>query len=369
VVGAGTDVAALPMLGTARSLVSPPFGENYPLEQRAADFEARTPSQRGLAGARNPFSSVPEEHTPQGATPKQMSSDEKTRLMENFTDLLLPGVGVLPYGRLAAAARPLFTRPPVDPLRTFTTNVSDDLHRIRQAGTADLAEIKNAVRAIPRDQRAGDIQRALCNWIERKDFNAMTPEDQAVLSDPARQPAILGAATRLGIMRQELSDIYNRMINLGFPDDELVNPDYMHRRAVGHTPVVDPPLGTGAPDVITGRTLAQTTTALQERRVIGGQDINGNRVVVSRDPDTGALQVHVPGVRAPVPVAPHPTNDGEFLYNSRSWALGDTTSNEIERAAAGEPHPVTYHHNALPTLRTLWPGCARWSGIPFGLKI
>jgi hypothetical protein len=148
----------------------------------------------------------------------------------------------------------------------------------------------------------------------------MTPEDRAVLNDPARQPALLGAATRLGWMRQELSNIYNRMRNPGFPDDQLVNPDYMHRRAVGHTPVVDPPLGTGAPDVITGagRTLPQTTTALQERRFIGGQDVNGNRVVVSRDPDSGALSVHVPGGRGPVPVAPHPTNDNEFLYNARS---------------------------------------------------
>jgi hypothetical protein len=57
--------------------------------------------------------------------------------------------------------------------------------------------------------------------------------------------------------------------------------------------------------------------------------------------------VHVRGGRAPVPVAPHPTNPDEFQYNGRSWALGDTTSNEIERATAGEPHPVIYYHNAL----------------------
>jgi hypothetical protein len=347
--GARPDVATSPMLGTARSLVARPLGEHYPLEQRTADFEARTPSQRGLAGARNPFSSVPEEHTPQGAAPKQMAPDEKTRLMESFTDLLLPGVGVLPYGRLGAAARPLFTRPPVDPLRTFTTNVSDDLHRIRQAGTADRAEITKAIAGMPAEQRTPEIQRALYNFIERKDPAALTAEDRAVLSDPVQSQHLLGAATQMGWMRQELSNIYNRMRNLGFPDDQLVNPDYMHRRAVGHTPVVDPPLGTGAPDVITGagRTLPQTTTALQERRFIGGQDINGNRVVVSRDPDSGALQVHEPGGRAPVAVAPHPTNDNEFLYNGRSWALGDTTSNEIERATAGEPHPTTYYHNAL----------------------
>jgi hypothetical protein len=174
-VGAGTDVAASPMLGTARSLVARPAGEHYPLAQRAADVEARMPSQRGLAGARNPFSSVPEEHTPQGAAPKRMSPDEKTRLMESFTDLLLPGVGILPYGRLGAAARPFFTRPPVDPLRTFTTNVSDDLHRIRQAGTADRAEITRDIASMPREQRTPEIQRALYNWIERKDINAMTP--------------------------------------------------------------------------------------------------------------------------------------------------------------------------------------------------
>jgi hypothetical protein len=229
---------------------------------------------------------------------------------------------------------------------------------------------------MPREQRTGEIQRALYNWIERKDFNAMTPEDQAVLSDPAQQQNILGAATRLGIMRQELSNIYNRMRNLGFPDDQLVNPDYMHRRAVGHTPVVDPPLGTGAPDVITGagRTLPRTTTALQERRFIGSQDINGNRVVVSRDPDSGALQVHVPDGRAPVQVAPHPTNDNEFLYNGRSWALGDMTSNEIERATAGEPHPVNYYHNALANtadtlarMRAVEPGAlAAHAGICAG---
>jgi hypothetical protein len=96
---------------------------------------------------------------------------------------LLPGVGLLPY-RNIAAARPLFTRPPVDPLRDFVTNVSDDLHRIRQAGTADLAEITRDTAGMPAEQRTPEIQRALYNWIERKDLNAMTAEDQAVLSEP-----------------------------------------------------------------------------------------------------------------------------------------------------------------------------------------
>jgi hypothetical protein len=132
----------------------PAAWRTLPLEQRAAEFESRSIAQRGQAG-------TPNASDVSGVAPKRMSPDEKTRLM-NFTDLLLPGVGILPYGRLADAARPLFTRPPVDPLREFTANVSDDQHRIRQAGTADRAEITRDSAGMPREQRTGEIQRALC---------------------------------------------------------------------------------------------------------------------------------------------------------------------------------------------------------------
>jgi hypothetical protein len=55
------------------------------------------PAQRGQAG-------TPMASDASGIAPKQTSPDEKTRLMENFTDLLLPGVGLLPSRNIAAAA-------------------------------------------------------------------------------------------------------------------------------------------------------------------------------------------------------------------------------------------------------------------------
>ena len=111
--------------------------------------------------------------------------------------------------------------------------------------------------------------------------------------------------------------------------------------------MVDPPLGIGAPDVITGRTLPQTTTALQERRFIGGQDANGiaswSAAILTVAP-CESMFLAAARLSRWRRIRPTTTNSST---TAAAGPLGDTASNEIERATAGEPHPVTYYHNAL----------------------
>jgi hypothetical protein len=210
-------------------MVARPLGERYPLEQRVAEFESRSIAQRGQAG-------TPMASDVSGVAPKRMSLDEKTKVDGEFHR---PAPA---WCRRSPLWPPWCCRPPAihTSAGRSAARIHDQRfrHHIRQAGTADRAEITRDIASMPREQRTGEIQQTLYNWIERKDINAMTPEDRAVLTDPAQSQHLLGAATPLGWMRQELRNIYNRMRNLGFPDDELVNPDYMHRRAVGHIPVV-----------------------------------------------------------------------------------------------------------------------------------
>jgi hypothetical protein len=255
-------------------------------------------------------------------------------------------------GAAVAGLGALFMRKP-GAVASFSTTVADDLFRLRQTAVADRAEVMEHVRAMPAETRTQPVQEAVHDYIESggaSDPNwqaRISPQTRATLSDPRHQPHVVNAAANVTGMRLELSNLYSRLRKLGIPATDLVDPAYVHRRAVGHTPALDLAATGQAADPIMGvHTLPRTTSAMQERKFLGGRDASGNRVVVSRDPDTGTMFAHTAS-KTSTPVQPHPTDENKFIHRGRTYTIGNATAGEIERATASKSHPVTFHKNAL----------------------
>ena len=74
---------------------------------------------------------------------------------------------------------------------------------------------------MPAEQRTPEIQRALYHWIERKDFNTMTAEDQAVLSEPrASRRAVRSSAIPMNRCGPQTQNAATRRSHVG---TELLN--------------------------------------------------------------------------------------------------------------------------------------------------
>jgi hypothetical protein len=270
------------------------------------------------------------------------SLEEKVRKVESVTDMALPVVGLVPYAKLPR----LFARPP-DPLKGFTSEVADDLFKLRQTGTADRAELRSALEAQPAPERTQEVQEIIYNLIERKNVASLPADQQAFLRDPQNLAATVAAVRSLAPFRLELSNLYNRLRRLGIPDTDLVDPEYVHRRAVGHDYTLDLAASGQSADPVLGvqRTLPRTTSALQSRKMMGGEAADGSRIVISETP-AGTLQAHTGGATS-TPVTPHPTIPDAFTHGGKTYQIGQATSLEIETATARETHPVTYYKNAL----------------------
>jgi hypothetical protein len=335
ILGGGFNVLASPLKGIARTLITRPLAERLertdkPASERVAAGENRTAT----------FWDALRQATPHYKTHEaRPATDEEIHSIEGLTDMALPIAGIVPYGKLGR----LFVKSPT-PLKTFTDTVADDLHRLRQTSAADKAEITQRVGAADETVRNQPVQEIVHALIEDKNVSKLPAGQQALLNTPEGLKAVTDAAKHINPLRLELSNLYNRLKNLGIPDTDLVDPEYAHRRAVGHTPVLDPHVaGANAANPIIGykgqqRTLPTTTTALQERKFMGGQDPAGNRVVVSEGPN--GWQVHEPGQKAPVSTTP--IDDQHFAYKGQTYTLGQATTQEIEHAT-----PVRYHKNAL----------------------
>jgi hypothetical protein len=322
VVSGAADVALSPVKGAVRSLVARPAAGTMEPETRS--FSEMTPSERARASARRPFTG-------------------DVHSVEMLTDMALPGVGLVPWTKTGA----LFTKPS-SPLTTFTAKVGDDMFRLRQTATADKAELKQRMLQVPEAGRTQEVQEIVYNLIERKDVSKLPADQQAFLADPQNLANAVATVKAMAPFRLELSNLYSRLRKLGIPDTDLVDPEYVHRRVVGHDYTLDPVASQsgqqGNPVGFT-RTLPQTTGAMQSRKMMGGEAADGSRVVLSED-DAGNWQVHTGG-KMSTPATPHPTQPDAFIYNGKTWQIGQATSLEIEQATAKEPKPVKYYKNAL----------------------
>lgn len=296
----------------------------------------------------NPISGASERARQSAARPfdKSGTPEEQLERATNALALPVPGIGVTQMPRLSKLPQ-LFAAPAgPNPLKEFTQVVADDLHRLRQTSTADRAEVMERVAKAPAAARTADVQETVYNLIENgQDISKLPAKQLAALNDPKHADAVIEAIKHIQPMRLELSNLYSRLRKLGIPETDLVDPDYVHRRAVGHSPALDTPAPGVAADPIMGvHTLPTSTSALWERKMLGGQAADGHRMVISQDPAAG-VSVHIPGSKAPHPA--RMVDDEHFAFGGRTYKIGNSTSLEIERATAAEKTPVKYHKNAL----------------------
>lgn len=257
---------------------------------------------------------------------------------------LLPGGGLVPYGKMAKSlyksAGNLFSKP-VSPLQRFTDKIADDLHQLRQTTVADKAEIFNYLKTAPPEARTAQVQEIIYHLIEDKDWTKLDTDHKAFMQTPEGFKAVKTAAQHLAPLRQESSNIFVALRKIpNIAADELVDPTYIHRRGVGHTPAIDP--STQHANPIVGyqgqqKGLPTDTTALQNRKFMGGQSRDGSRVVISEGP--AGWEVHEKGQN---PVQTKPIDEDHFEYQGKTYTVGQATTKEIERET-----PASFYKNAL----------------------
>lgn len=209
----------------------------------------------------------------------------------------------------------------------FAKELSNEMFSMKQAQTADRAELTEKVKQAPPEFLNQQAQERTYANIEAQQPHH--PADQRGV-DQVLQP-----------LRDEHDARYNRLRNAGYPATDISDPRYMHRRAVGHQMDLE------RDDPILGRTrqLARTMSAFRERKMLGGEEVGGtNRIVVSQDRD-GNFRVHTPGQRHSTPaniVAPD-----VIEHQGRHYNIGQATTAEIEAATAASKEPVKYYKNAL----------------------
>ena len=346
IVGGVIGTPMSPMTGAARTYMSRPIAERVSRTDTPASERRGEPSS---------FLDKVRAATPRyGIHAAQPASLEDIHKTEMLTDLLLPGMGILPGVRnIAKFGYSKLFAGPKSPVQTFSESVADDLQQLRQTTTADRLQIREYVQQSPLVQKAagmmgtGDkkaaaylnqVQEIIYHLIEDKNYAKLSADQQAFLANPENLQATVEAAKHLAPLRLEASKIYEYLRGIkGIPADELVDPSYIHRRAVGHTPVLDPSQVQSSP--ITGgkqKSLPTTTTAMQERFYQAGEDASGHRVVFSNDPAPVAYE---PG-KAPQSVKM--PDDTHFELNGKTYTIGQATTREIEEAT-----PTTYYKNAL----------------------
>lgn len=267
---------------------------------------------------------------------------------------LLPMGGIVPYKSALKAATKvpllawkgagnLFAKPPT-PLMQFKDKVADDLFRLRQTSVADKSEISTYLQQAPKEARTAQVQEIIYHLIEDKDWTKLSPEQQAFMSTPEGFQAVKTAALHLDPLRKEASNLFvglRKIPNVAV--DELADPTYIHRRAVGHTPILDPSAAQANPIVgYVGQQkgLPTDTTALQNRRFMGAQARDGSRLVVAEGPS--GWEVHEKAAGTPAIHATKPIDEEHFEYQGKVYTVGQATTKEIEAAT-----PATYYKNAL----------------------
>lgn len=232
----------------------------------------------------------------------------------------------------------------------YLRSLEDQLFTDQQASHADMLEVVQNLKQAPEALRDPKLQEKFYHYIEwlrgyeqadeamrvaGPEFQAsrhhvpdveLTPEERA-LFDEYLEP-----------LKQMEARLGKRAMDYGFED---VDPNYMHRRAKGHTPELDRLLGQDTPSPQLGRRgLTTKTSSMKERKYFALQAPDGSRRVVSRGPDGIAIwQNNKPfPFRVKGTLKPHRT----VIVDGKPFLVTEARTTEIEQHT-----PVRYYKNAL----------------------
>lgn len=231
----------------------------------------------------------------------------------------------------------------------YLRSLEDDIFTDQQASHADMLEVVENLKQVPKELLDPKLQEKLYHYVEWLRGYAQADEAVRLAGPEFQRSRHFVPDVELTVAERALFDAYleplkqteARLGERAMKHEFDIDLNYMHRRARGHAPEVDNLMGFDTPSPQLGRRgLMTKTSSMKERKYFALQASDGSRRVVSRGPDGIAIWQQ----NKPFPFKVKGTLEpGQVVrVGKEKFLVTEARTSEIEQHT-----PVRYYKNAL----------------------